>query len=203
MICGFYMSEFIIRGREIISKIAKEHGSGAVVYVPKNWAGEHVSVVRELDVDVEKLGRSLNREKKIVYSYYVLDIVHRGHLLQMQNAKAAVGNDGISVVGILTEKAVLEKKPKSPVLGFDERMLLAQAIRFNDFVISQDTYSPVSNISFLHPDILMESQSHDEKDIEEAQRIMDAIGGRVITTPYYPLTSSSKIKDAIRRGKNE
>jgi len=45
--------------------------------------------------------------------------------------------------------------------------------------------------------------SHDEKDIEEAQRIMDAIGGRVIATPYYPLTSSSKIKDTIRRGKNE
>jgi bifunctional ADP-heptose synthase (sugar kinase/adenylyltransferase) len=121
----------------------------------------------------------------------------------MQNAKAAVGNDGISVVGILTEKAVLEKKPNRPVLGFDERMLLAQAIRFNDFVIPQDTYSPVSNISFLHPDILMESQSHDTKDIGEAQRIMDEIGGRVITTPYYPMTSSSTIKDIIQRGKNE
>jgi len=197
------MSEFIVHGKEIISKVAKEHGSGAIVYVPKHWVGERVSAIREMEYDVKKLGKTLNQEKRIVYSYYVLDIVHRGHLLQMQNAKAAVGNDGISVVGILTEKAVLEKKPKSPVLGFDERMLLAQAIRFNDFVISQDTYSPVSNISFLHPDILMESQSHDEKDIEEAQQIMDAIGGRVITTPYYPLTSSSKIKDTIRREKNE
>ena len=55
---------------------------------------------------------------KIVYSYYVLDIVHRGHLLQMQNAKAIAGPDGKSIVGILTKEAVLENKPKKKILNF-------------------------------------------------------------------------------------
>jgi len=85
------MSEFIIQGREIISKTAKEHGSGAIVYVPKHWAGERVSVIREIEYDIKKLGKTLDRKKRIVYSYYVLDIVHRGHLLQMENAKAIAG----------------------------------------------------------------------------------------------------------------
>jgi glycerol-3-phosphate cytidylyltransferase-like family protein len=39
---------------------------------------------------------------KLVYSYYVLDIVHKGHLKMMENAKAMAGEDGKLIVGILT-----------------------------------------------------------------------------------------------------
>ena len=193
------MSEFVIQGKELISKTVKEHGSGAIVYVPKQWAGEKVSVIREIEYDVKNLGKTLNREKRIVYSYYVLDIVHRGHLLQMQNAKATAGRDGISVVGILTDEAVMEKKPK-PILSFDERMLLAQAIRFNDFVVAQEAYSPLPNVRNIHPDILMESSSHNKKDIEEARRVMSKVGGKVVITPYYPMICSTDIKKKIRDG---
>ena len=49
---------------------------------------------------------------RIVYSYYVLDIVHRGHLLMMKNAKAIAGEDGKLIVGILTDEAAMEKKSK-------------------------------------------------------------------------------------------
>jgi len=193
------MSEFIIQGSEIISKTAKEHGSGAVVYVPKHWAGERVSVIREMEYDVKKLGKTLNREKRIVYSYYVLDIVHRGHLLQMENAKAVAGKNGISIVGILTNDAVEEKKA-TPTLDFDERMLLAQAIKYNDFVVAQGTYSPLPNIRNIRPDILMESSSHAEDDIEEARRVMTEFGGKVVVTPYYPMICSTEIKKKIRGG---
>jgi bifunctional ADP-heptose synthase (sugar kinase/adenylyltransferase) len=193
------MAEFVIPGKEVISKTVKEHGSGAIVYVPKQWAGEKVSVVREMEYNPKKLVKSFNREKRIVYSYYVLDIVHRGHLLQMQNAKATAGKDGISVVGILTQKAVMEKK-KAPILGFDERMLLAQSIKYNDFVVAQDTYSPIPNLKNIRPDILMESSSHVEEEIKETKSVMDKLGGKVITTPYYPMICSTDIKRKIREG---
>ena len=48
----------------------------------------------------------------IVYSYFVLDIVHRGHLLMMKNSKAIAGQDGRLIVGIVSDEAVLEKKGK-------------------------------------------------------------------------------------------
>ena len=133
----------------------------------------------------------------IVYSYYVLDIVHRGHLLQMENAKAVAGRNGISVAGILTDEAVMEKKAK-PILSFDERMLLAQAIKFNDFVVAQSTYSPLSNVRNIRPDVLMESSSHDESDNEEARKVMNEFGGKIIVTPYYPMICSTEIKKKIR-----
>jgi len=136
---------------------------------------------------------------KVVYSYYVGDILHRGHRLQMKNAKAMAGQDGKSIIGILTKEAVLEKKPKKPILSFDERMELVQDLKYVDVVIPQKTYSPIPNLELLRPDVCMESESHKEGDIEEVRKYMQSIGGIVVVTPYYPYQSSTAIKKKIRR----
>ena len=136
---------------------------------------------------------------KIVYSYYVLDIVHEGHLAQMRNAKALAGTDGVSIVGILTDKAVLEKKPK-PIMSFNERVGLARALKFNDVVVPQNTYSPISNVQALLPDIVCESTSHKKEDIEKLKKSTTA---RVVVFPYYPYQSSTKIKDKIVKARGE
>ena len=135
---------------------------------------------------------------KIVYSYYVLDIVHKGHIMMMRNAKAIAGEDGKLIVGILTDEAVMEKKPK-PLLSFEDRMALADAIKYVDVVVAQETYSPLQNVMRIRPDILIESSSHNEKDIEKARKVMKEINGRVIVFPYFPGQSSTNIKNGISR----
>ena len=132
-----------------------------------------------------------------VYSYYVLDIIHKGHLLQMRNSKAIAGVDGISIIGILTDEATMEKKPK-PILSFDERMDIAMSIKYADVVVPQETYSPLPNIKKIKPDVAMESASHSDEDVKEIREFMDSIGGEVIMTPYYPSQSSTKIKKQIK-----
>ncbi len=138
---------------------------------------------------------------KIAYSYYVLDIIHKGHLEMLKNSKAIVGKDGKLIVGILTDEAVMERKPR-PVLSFSERVELARAIKYVDLVVEQKQYSPLETIKQIKPDILMESTSHDQNNIEKAEEFMQSIGGRVIVIPYYSFTSSTKIKSIIK-GKNE
>ena len=133
---------------------------------------------------------------KLVYSYYVLDLVHKGHLLMMKNAKSIAGKDGKLIVGILTDDAVMELK-KRPILTFDERVELAYAIEYVDVVVAQETYSPLPNVKRIKPDILMESTSHTEKAIEEAEAVMKEIGGKVIVLPYFPTQSSTSIKNKI------
>lgn len=98
---------------------------------------------------------------KIVYSYYVLDIVHKGHLLMMKNAKAIAGEDGKLIVGILTDKAVMGKKPK-PTIPFEERIELASAIKYVDVAVAQETYSPLPNVMRIKPDILIENTIHNK-----------------------------------------
>ena len=133
----------------------------------------------------------------IVYSYYVLDIIHRGHLLMMKNSKAIAGADGRLIVGIVSDEAVLEKKGKAPILSFSERLELAQAIKYVDLVVAQPTYSPFENVRQIKPNILMESESHDEVQIEEGRRLMASLGGKVIVMPYFRGQSSSDIKQKI------
>lgn len=133
---------------------------------------------------------------KVVYSYYVLDIVHSGHLIMMKNAKAIAGEDGKLIVGILTDEAVMEKKRK-PVLPFEERIELASALKYVDVAVAQETYSPLPNVKKIKPDILMESSSHDEAAIEEAREVMADLNGKVIVLPYYPSKSSTDIKNRV------
>ena len=135
---------------------------------------------------------------KIVYSYYVLDIIHKGHLLMMKNSKAIAGDDGKLIVGILTDEAVMERKPK-PTISFERRMDIAGAIKYVDVVVAQETYSPLPNIKKIKPDILMESSSHSEEAIEEAREYMESIHGKVIVIPYYPSQSSTDIKNKIKK----
>ena len=134
---------------------------------------------------------------KLVYSYYVLDIVHKGHLLMMKNAKSIAGKDGKLIVGILTDEAVMEKKPR-PTLTFEERIELASAIKYVDVAVAQETYSPLPNVKKIRPDILMESTSHSEEAIEEAREVMESINGKVIVLPYLPSQSTTRIKNSIK-----
>lgn len=131
----------------------------------------------------------------IVYSYYVLDIVHKGHLEMLRNAKAIAGPDGRLIVGILTDKAAMEKKPK-PILCFEERIELARSIRCVDLVVAQKIYSPLENIQNIKPDILLESDSHESE--PDVTRLMHELGGRIIIIPYFPEHSSIQIKEQIR-----
>lgn len=135
---------------------------------------------------------------KLVYSYYVLDIVHKGHLLMMKNAKAMAGKDGKLIVGILTDEAVMEKKEK-PTISFEERIELASAIKYVDVAVAQETYSPLPNVMRIKPDILMESTSHDEEELEKAREYMESINGKVVVLPYFPSQSSTEIKNDIKQ----
>ena len=133
---------------------------------------------------------------KIVYSYYVLDILHKGHLLMLKKSKEVAGRNGKLIVGILTDEAVMEKK-EPPILKFDERFEIASSIRFVDEVVEQRTYSPLENLKKIKPNILMESSSHSKEDTQSVENYMKSINGEVIKVPYYDGQSSTKIKNLI------
>ena len=133
----------------------------------------------------------------IVYSYFVLDIVHRGHLMMLKNSKAIAGPEGRLIVGIVSDEAVLEKKGKVPVLDFSERLELANSIQYVDLVVGQKNYTPFENVKNIAPNILMESESHDEVQINKGRELMKELGGRVIVMPYFHSQSSTLIKSKI------
>lgn len=134
--------------------------------------------------------------EKIVYAYVVADLLHTGHVLALENAKSLGGENSKLVVGVLTDEATMEKKPR-PIVPFSERLILIKALRCVDAAIPQETYLPISNVRMIKPDILMESSSHSEQDLYEIRKIVDSYGGKVLIMPYYPEQSSTRIKEEV------
>ena len=135
----------------------------------------------------------------MVYSYYVMDLLHKGHLEMLRNCRAIAGAEGKLVVGILTDQAVMERKPR-PALPFEQRLEIARALKMVDLVVAQIDYSPLRNCVAMRPDVLMESSSHQDEDIIEARGVLAEWGGIVYVIPYYPLESSTRIKHRIADG---
>jgi len=131
----------------------------------------------------------------IVYAYIVGDILHYGHLRHLLNAKAL--GDKL-IVGVLTDKAVMEKKSR-PIVPFPERLSLVAALRCVDLVVPQDTYTPRENVKRAGADILVESTSHSEKALAYGKVLMESLDGRLVILPYYQGQSSTKIKEEIRQ----
>ncbi|MBS3085524.1 adenylyltransferase/cytidyltransferase family protein [Candidatus Pacearchaeota archaeon] len=136
---------------------------------------------------------------KIVYAYVVADLLHMGHVLFLENAKTFAGSDGKLIVGVLTDEATMEKKPK-PTLPLSERMKLVQSLKCVDITVAQDTYSPLKNVMAIKPDILIESSSHSEM---PANEYMISQGKKVVALPYYSAQSSSNIKESIINTKRQ
>ena len=134
---------------------------------------------------------------RIVYAYVVGDILHEGHLLHLENSKAM--GDKL-IVGVLTDKAVMEKKPR-PVMSFEQRIKLIKALRCVDMAVPQDEYSPLNNVVALQPDVLMESMSHLGNDY--LKDLNNSFKGRIVMAPYYPPTSSTQIKERIKEREKE
>jgi len=40
------MTEFRLKGKEMLIKTPSKHGTGAIVYVPVKWLGEKVAIIR-------------------------------------------------------------------------------------------------------------------------------------------------------------
>lgn len=122
------------------------------------------------------------------YAYVVGDLLHIGHLLHLQNCRQLCD---CLIVGVLTDEAAMEKKPR-PAVPFDDRIRLISNLKPVNAAVPQATYSPLTNLLEIKPDILFENQGHEERDFPQFK-------GRIMAMPYYPGRSSSAIKQRIRR----
>ena len=134
---------------------------------------------------------------KIVYAYVVADLIHVGHLHALQNAKKVAGEDGKLIVGVLSDEATMEKK-KRPIIPFEQRIKMIEALKCVDIAVMQPTYSPLGNVKKIKPDILMESDSHTEEDLKETHKVCNEVNCKIMIMPYYGIQSTTAIKEVIK-----
>lgn len=76
----------------------------------------------------------MQKKYKIGYTTGVFDLFHIGHLNILKNAKKQCE---YLIVGVSTDECVKEYKHKTPIIPFDERISIVEAIKYVDKAVPQ------------------------------------------------------------------
>lgn len=147
-----------------------------------------------------EIKRRLKREnKKVVLCHGVFDLVHPGHVIYFQQAKAM----GDVLVVSFTAAEYVRKGPGRPYFNDDMRKLMLSAIGDIDYVMMSDGYTADDIIETVEPDLYVKGQEYAKAEDDVTGKIGDEIalvrahGGDVAYTTGQVFSSTKIINTAF------
>lgn len=113
----------------------------------------------ELKAIIDKAKAS---NKRIVFTNGCFDIIHKGHVRYLRQAKA-MGD--ILIVGLNSDSSVRRIKPGRPINPEDDRAEVLSSLEMVDYVVIFDEDTPYELIRFLRPHILVKGGDWKVEDI--------------------------------------
>jgi len=149
----------------------------------------------EMQNTLEAIKAEKAKGKKIVFTNGCFDILHRGHVTYLQQARD-LGD--LLIVGINSDASVKRLKGQErPVNMLEDRAFVLSALKSVDYVIPFDEDTPLNLIMSIMPDILVKGGDYTIERIIGAQEVL-AHGGRVEIIPFVPGKSTSSLIDVIK-----
>ena len=125
----------------------------------------------------------LQKKYKIGYTTGVFDLFHIGHLNILRRAKEQCD---ILIVGVSTDELVRNYKHKTPVIPFEERLAIVEAIKYVDKVVPQISLDKLDAWNKLHFDALFHGT--DWKGTTLYNNIEAALRAHGVEFVYIPYT---------------
>ena len=141
-------------------------------------------------------------EKKYTVGYTtgVFDLFHVGHLNILKKAKERCD---YLIVGVSTDELVEEYKNKTPVIPFEERKAIVEAIKYVDRVVPQENRDKIAAFNKYKFDIIFVGDDWKGSsvfgDVDEYMKKHGAMG--VFYIPYTEDISSTILRTAITESK--
>ena len=146
-----------------------------------------IGEVHELKIIVAKARKE---GKKVVFTNGCFDLLHRGHLHLLREAKK-LGD--LLVVGLNSDRSVRKiKSADRPILTESDRAELIAALEMVDYVTSFEEPDPYEVIKELRPDVLVKGGDWSRDKIIGAD-LVEGGGGRVAVIPYLKGYSTTQI----------
>jgi rfaE bifunctional protein nucleotidyltransferase chain/domain len=135
----------------------------------------------------------------IVFTNGVFDLVHRGHVEYLEEARRL--GDRL-VVGLNSDASVRRLKgPRRPIVPADERIELLESLEPVDLVVPFDDDTPAALIAAVAPDVLVKGADWAAEDIV-GRDVVEARGGRVARITLREGRSTSRIIERILAGRS-
>lgn len=136
--------------------------------------------------DIEKVVERLNKKnKKIVFTNGCFDILHKGHVQYLNEAKA-LGD--ILIVGLNSDASVKRLKGESrPINCEEDRAYILSALECVDYVVVFEEDTPYELIKKVNPSILVKGADYEGKevvgsDIAEKTILINFVEGKSTTS---------------------
>ena len=132
---------------------------------------------------------------RIVFTNGCFDILHRGHIAYLNQAKA-LGD--LLIVGVNSDQSVRQLKgSERPINALDDRIQVLTALSCIDYMIAFDENTPLHIIQAIRPDVYVKGGDYTRETLPEAP-IVEALGGVVEILPYLPEHSTTSMIQRIR-----
>ncbi|MBD8003439.1 adenylyltransferase/cytidyltransferase family protein [Phocaeicola faecium] len=134
--------------------------------------------------------------KKIIgYTTGVFDMFHIGHLNILKRAKEQCD---YLIVGVSTDELCLSYKKKKPIIPFEERKAIVEAIKYVDEVVPQinrDKFAAWEKIGF---DIMFVGDDWKNSALfNEVEKELNTVGVNIVFFPYTKGTSSTILREKL------
>ncbi len=132
--------------------------------------------------------------KKIVFTNGCFDILHRGHVTYLSEAKN-LGD--ILLIGVNSDESIRQLKGENrPVNCLSDRLAILSALESVDYVIPFSESTPRELIEIVRPDIYVKGGDYTPEMLPEVP-LVEALGGKVEILPYVSNISTTAIVNRI------
>ncbi len=135
--------------------------------------------------------------RPLVMSNGVFDLLHRGHVTCLAQARAL----GASLLVAVNDDASVRRLRKGrgrPFHPCADRMALLAALACTDLVTPFDGDDALAIVDAVHPDIYVKGGDYDMAATREGRAVI-AAGGQAAALPFVHYTSTSLLVAKIRR----
>jgi D-beta-D-heptose 7-phosphate kinase/D-beta-D-heptose 1-phosphate adenosyltransferase len=136
-----------------------------------------------------------DRKVKIVFTNGCFDLLHKGHVTYLEQAKA-LGD--FLVVGLNADQSVKALKgPQRPVNPLEDRLEVIAALESVNWVTWFDEDTPLALIKKIRPDIYVKGGDWKKADLPEVP-LVEGWGGRVKILTFVKGRSTTRLIEKMR-----
>ncbi len=135
--------------------------------------------------------------RRVVFTNGVFDILHRGHVTYLAQARAL----GASlVIGLNSDTSArsLGKAPDRPLNGEGDRACVLAALASVDLVTLFDESTPLALLKIVRPDLYVKGGDYDIDSLAETA-LVRGWGGQARALPFVDGYSTTSLVERIRR----